>query len=159
MSNNVLIAYFSWSGNTKIVAEKIKSYTNGDIFQIETFEKYPDDYNEVLNVSRDERIDNKRPEIKSFNEDIDKYEFVFIGYPNWWGDMPMAVYSFLEKYNFSGKNIIPFCTHGGSGFSGTEHKLKKMLPKCHIIKGLEIGSRKVNSCDNDLKKWIEKLDI
>lgn len=129
--SNMLVAYFSLAGeqygvgvieegNTSIIAHMIAEQTGADLFEIKPETPYPTTYQEILDVSRQEMADNVRPVITDTVENMDAYDTIFIGYPNWWGDMPMIVYNFLESYDLSGKTIVPFCTHGGSGLSNTE---------------------------------------
>ena len=129
--SNMLVAYFSLAGeqygvgvveegNTSIIAHMIAEQAGADLFEIEPETPYPTTYQGLLDISQKERTDNARPEIDGTVEHMDDYDTIFIGYPNWWGDMPMIVYSFLESYDLSGKTIVPFCTHGGSGLSNTE---------------------------------------
>ena len=130
-SSNMLVAYFSLAGeqygvgvveegNTSIIAHMIAEQAGADLFEIEPETPYPTTYQGLLDVSQQEMRDNARPEIADTVDSMDDYDTIFIGYPNWWGDMPMIVYSFLESYDLSGKTIVPFCTHGGSGLSNTE---------------------------------------
>ena len=132
--SNMLVAYFSLAGeqygvgvieegNTSIIAHMIAEQTGADLFEIEAVTPYPTSHSELLDVSRQEMADNARPEIAGTVDNMDDYDTIFIGYPNWWGDMPMIVYSFLESYDLSGKTIVPFCTHGGSGLSDTESSI------------------------------------
>ncbi len=129
--SNMLVAYFSLvgeqygvgvieEGNTSIIAHMIAEQTGADLFEIEAVTPYPTSHSELLDVSRQEMANNARPEIAGTVDNMDDYDTIFIGYPNWWGDMPMIVYNFLESYDLSGKTIVPFCTHGGSGLSNTE---------------------------------------
>ena len=129
--SNMLVAYFSLAGeqygvgvveegNTSIIAHMIAEQTGADLFEIEAATPYPTSHSELLDVSRQEMANNARPEIAGTVDNMDDYDTIFIGYPNWWGDMPMIVYNFLESYDLSGKTIVPFCTHGGSGLSNTE---------------------------------------
>ena len=132
--SKMLVAYFSLAGeqygvgvieegNTSIIAHMIAEQTGADLFEIKAVNPYPTSHSELLEVSRKEMSDKARPEIADTVDNMDEYDTVFIGYPNWWGDMPMIVYNFLESYNLSGKTIVPFCTHGGSGLSGTERTI------------------------------------
>ena len=116
--NKILIAYFSHSGNTKVVANSIKENIGGDIFEIKTSLSYPTSYNAVVDKAKKEQNANDRPELISHVENMDSYNVIFIGYPNWWGTIPMAEFTFLEEYNFSGKTIIPFCTHANTSTAG-----------------------------------------
>ena len=129
--SHMLVAYFSLAGeqygvgvieegNTSIIAHMIAEQTGADLFEIEAVTPYPTSHSELLEVSQQEMADNARPEIADTVDNMDDYDTIFIGYPNWWGDMPMIVYNFLESYDLSGKTIVPFCTHGGSGLSNTE---------------------------------------
>lgn len=129
--SNMLVAYFSLDGeqygvgvveegNTSIIARMIAEQTGADLFEIKPETPYPTTYQGLLDVSRQEMADNSRPKIADTVDKMDNYDTIFIGYPNWWGDMPMIVYNFLESYDLSGKTIVPFCTHGGSGLSNTE---------------------------------------
>ena len=129
--SHMLVAYFSLAGeqygvgvieegNTSIIAHMIAEQTGADLFEIEVVTPYPTSQSELLEVSQQEMADNARPEIAGTVDNMDDYDTIFIGYPNWWGDMPMIVYNFLESYDLSGKTIVPFCTHGGSGLSNTE---------------------------------------
>lgn len=132
--SNMLVAYFSLAGeqygvgvveegNTSIIAHMIAEQAGADLFEIKPETPYPTTYQGLLDVSQQEMRDNARPEIADTVENMDDYDTIFIGYPNWWGDMPMIVYSFLESYDLSGKTIVPFCTHGGSGLSDTESSI------------------------------------
>ena len=129
--SNMLVAYFSLDGeqygvgvveegNTSIIARMIAEQTGADLFEIKPETPYPTTYQGLLDVSRQEMADNSRPKIADTVDNMDNYDTLSIGYPNWWGDMPMIVYNFLESYNLSGKTIVPFCTNGGSGLSNTE---------------------------------------
>ena len=129
--SHMLVAYFSLAGeqygvgvieegNTSIIAHMIAEQTGADLFEIEAVTPYPTSHSELLEVSQQEMENNARPEIAGTVDNMDDYDTIFIGYPNWWGDMPMIVYNFLESYDLSGKTIVPFCTHGGSGLSNTE---------------------------------------
>lgn len=130
-NSHMLVAYFSLAGeqygvgvieegNTSIIAHMIAEQTGADLFEIEAVTPYPTSQSELLEVSQQEKADNARPEIDGTVDNMDGYNTIFIGYPNWWGDMPMIVYNFLESYDLSDKTIVPFCTHGGSGLSNTE---------------------------------------
>ena len=129
----ILVAFFSRAGenyavghiekgNTHIIAEMIAAETDGDLFHIEPVTPYPDDYTECTEVAKQELNVKARPAIKG-DIKVEDYDIIFIGYPNWWGDMPMPVYTFIEKHSWQGKTVIPFCTHEGSGLPGTENRL------------------------------------
>ena len=148
--SNVLIAYFSRTGenygvgyiekgNTSIVADIIAEQTGGDLFEIRTLSAYPDNYDEATEVAKQEQDVNARPELADNLEDISDYDVIFIGYPIWWSDMPMAVYTFLESHDLSGKTIVPFCTHAGSGLSSTISSISGMFPNAAILDELAIS--------------------
>ena len=129
-SSSVLIAYFSWSGNTEQVAQIIQQETGGDLFEIAPATAYTDDYNELLDIAQQEQSDNARPELAGQVENWEQYDTVFIGFPIWWYVAPRIVQTFLESADFSGKTIVPFFTSGGSGEGRTAEILKKSAPDC-----------------------------
>lgn len=167
----VLVAFFSRTGenyavghiekgNTHIVAEMIAEETGGTLFQIEPVMPYPDDYDECVDIAKKELETNARPAVKS-NIAVEDYDIIFIGYPNWWGDMPMAVYTFIEKHDWNGKTVVPFCTHEGSGLSGTESRLKSACKGASVQKGLAVrGATAQNSREQARKtveNWLERV--
>ena len=147
-------------GNTHIIAEMIAKETGGKLFRIETVKPYPDEYKACVAVAKTEKESNARPEIKG-DVKVEDYDVIFLGYPNWWGDMPMAVYTFIEKHNWTGKTVVPFCTHEGSGLSGTERKLKDTCKGATLSEGLAIkGTIAQNSqaqARQSVKKWLESI--
>jgi len=168
-----LIAYFSREGNnyvsgrvvdlpignTEVVAKIIQEMTGGNLFHIEAVNSYPKDYTETTEVAQDELRANARPELTNHVENMDSYDVVFLGYPNWWGTMPMPVFTFLEKYDFSGKTIIPFCTHEGSGLGHSEKDIANLCPKATLLKGLAINGSRVNAAKKDVTNWVDKTGI
>lgn len=158
-ANKILIAYFSYSGNTQKIANMIAENTGGDLVRIETTNPYPKDYNTVLDVAQKEQKENARPELSTEIENIHDYDIIFLGYPNWWGTMPMAILSFLEKYDLSGKTIVPFCTHGGSAFGTSEKDITSIYSDATLLKGIAVRDSDVDSAKSDVKKWIDGLDI
>lgn len=155
----ILVAYFSHSGNTRVIANQIHENVGGDIFEIVTVNPYPTDYDAVVGQAKQEQEDNYRPQLKTKVENMDSYDVVFIGYPNWWGTMPMPVFSFLEEYNFSGKTIIPFCTHEGSGLGRSIEDITKLCPKSTIQKGLAIRGSSVKTAQDDVSKWLHEIGM
>ncbi|MCR5833974.1 MAG: flavodoxin [Selenomonadaceae bacterium] len=144
----ILVVYFSRTGdeyrvgnistgNTSIVAEYIAEKTGGDTFEIKPVKDYPFDYNECTQIASQEKATKARPEFVG-SVDVSPYDIIFVGYPIWWGDMPQIIYTFLESYEFGGKKIIPFCTHGGSGLSGTEQRFAIACPSAQILKGFAV---------------------
>lgn len=152
-----LVVYFSWSGNTEKVAKSIQEQTNSDIFEIIPQEPYSDDYNTVLEVAQDEQQQNARPAIAESIENIEDYDVIYVGYPNWWGDMPMIIYTFFDNYDLSGKTVAPFCTSGGSGLSNTVNEIKELEPNAAVTQGLHIGSGSASNPDSSVSEWLEDI--
>ena len=146
-------------GNTEVIAKKIQGLTGSDLFQIETVKAYPEDYTETTRVAQDELSGNARPELAGTVADLDSYEVIYLGYPNWWGTMPMAVYTFLDAYDFSGKTIVPYCTHEGSGLGSSERNIKKLCPTAKVLSGLAIRGSGVDRADKDVTSWLKKLGL
>lgn len=158
-SNKILIAYFSWSGNTKQLAEMIQSETSGDLFAISPAVPYTDNYDDLLDIAQQEQRDNARPEVAETVTDMDSYDIVFIGYPNWWNDAPMLVLSFLESYDLSDKTVIPFCTHGSSGFGRSVDSVKNSAQGANFLGGFEVRGVNVGKAQNDVSSWISGLNL
>lgn len=164
-----LIAYFSRKGNnyvggsiinlpignTEVMAKKIQELTGSDLFQIQTVTSYPEDYTATTNVAKEELKTNARPELTEVVSDMESYDVIYIGYPNWWGTMPMAVFTFLESYDFSGKTIIPYCTHEGSGMGSSERDIKKLCPKAKVLSGLATIGGSVSKADKEVANWLK----
>jgi flavodoxin len=156
---NILVACFSHSGNTRVIAEDIHEAVGGDLFEIVTVNRYPDDYDACVDQASHEQNDNARPELSTHVEDMDSYDVVFLGYPNWWGTMPMAVSSFLEEYDFSGKTIAPFCTNEGSGLGQSESDIARLCPNATLLKGLAIRGSRVASAQKAVSEWLRGLEV
>jgi len=168
-----LIAYFSRkgnhivggiivnlpTGNAEVITKKIRELTGSDMFQIKTVKSYPDDYTETTNVAKEELRENARPELTETIDDMNSYDVIYLGYPNWWGTTPMAVFTFLESYDFSGKTIIPYCTHEGSGMGSSERDIKKLCPNAEVLSGLAIRGGSVGKADKELASWLTKLGM
>ena len=129
------------------------------MFEIKTVKSYPEDYTETTNVAKEELSSNSIPELTEIVDDMDSYDVIYIGYPNWYGTMPMAVFTFLESYDFSGKTIIPYCTHEGSGLGQSVRDIKKLCPNSRVLDGLAIKGGSVNRNQNDVSAWLHKLGI
>ena len=142
-------------GNTEVVAGIIQKLTEADMFQIEPIHPYAKDYNECIEQARVEQRQDARPELKHYMESIDKYDTIYLGYPNYWGTMPMSVFTFLEHYDFSGKTIKPFCTHEGSGLGNSIKDIIKICPTAKVEEGLAIRGSNVKSSEKDIKKWLK----
>lgn len=147
------------TGNTGVVAGMIANAAGGDIHSILTAEKYPGNYNDTLDQAQNEGRENARPELVSSIENFDEYDTVFVGFPNWWGDMPMALYSFFDEYDFSGKTIIPFCTSGGSGFSDAINTMKELEPDANVIEdGLSVSASGASGAESEVNEWLNGLE-
>lgn len=182
--NGILIAYFAYgenapledgvdasasasiqyrgdmlTGNTGLVAGMIADATGGELFPILTTEQYPDNYNDTIDIGQAEKIANARPELSSHIDNLDSYDTVFLGFPNWWGDMPMAVYSFLDEYDFSGKAIVPFVTSGGSGFSNTIRAIENAEPDAAVLESLSIRDNRSPQAEDDVADWLARLGL
>lgn len=157
--SKILIAYFSYSGNTGIVAQEIQKVIGGDIFKIETVEVYPKNYNRVVDAARQEQKMNTRPALKTKVVDMGAYNIVILGYPNWCGSIPMAVLTFLEQYDFKGKVILPYCTHGGSRMGRSEMDIIKAAHGADVKKGLDIYSSDVKKSKDNISAWLRGTGI
>ena len=145
-------------GNTAKVAAEIAKQTGADLFEIKPVKAYPAEYKAWIEIAQQEKDDNARPQIATTVEHFDQYNTVYLGYPIWWGDLPMVVYTFIESQNFDGKTVIPFATHEGSGISGTPQKLRKALPKATVTDGIAMtGSTAQNNPDEVTKKVSELI--
>ena len=155
---NRLIAYFSWSGNTEAIAGMIQEIIGADIFHIETVKPYPKGYLKTVRIAKKELKNNERPELTSKVSDMDLFDVMYLGLPSWWGTIPMAVCSFLESYDFSGKTIIPFCTRGGSGIGRSVDTIKKICPKTKVENAIALYGSSVNSSKQEVKDWIKSCE-
>ena len=166
---NTLIAYFSRAGqnyvsgnivdlpkgNTAIAAEIVANQTGGDLFEIATKKPYAADYHDCVEESRSELAAHARPELRELPANINKYGTIVLGYPNWCGDMPMAVYTFLDAFDFSGKKILPFCTNEGSGASGTDKKIAATCPGATVAPALSITGHKAAESASAIEEWLK----
>lgn len=180
--NKILIAYFTWSdntvvenpdsidvdaetsasvlspGNAELIANWIAEETGGDLFSIKTQNKYSSDYDECLNQARKERDNNERPALVGRVNNINDYDVIFLGFPNWWYTCPMAVFTFVESYDLEGKTIIPFCTHGTGGLSRTIRDLKKLLPEnCEVLEPIGVYRPEVKNSKSKVLDWLRNL--
>ena len=180
--SNILVAYFTYgenadlgdnvdasssasiqmldgqvSGNTGVVASVIADLTGADIFSIRTVESYPDNYNDTIDQGQEEQQEDVRPELSGQIENLDSYDTIFLGYPNWWGDMPMTIYSFLDEYDLSGKTIVPFVTSGGSGFSGSVEEIEDAEPDAEVLEGLSLSDSEATDAQSDIEEWLGEL--
>ena len=144
------------TGNTEIAAQMIHSLTGAPHFKIEPLYPYSDSYNDCIAEAQADQRAGARPELKACPENLDGYDEIYLGYPNYWGTMPMAVFAFLERYDLSGKVIHPFCTHEGSGMGRSEGDLRKLCPGAEIAPGLPIHGSSVRQAEEEIRRWIQK---
>ena len=155
----VLVAYFSHSGNTRTVATEIATAVGADLFEIVPQKDYPTDYNSLLDVAKREINAGQHPALKNRVRDFDSYDVVFVGSPNWWSTVAPPVASFLTGYDFNGKTIIPFMTHGGGGFGHAIADLKKLCPGARFLDGLSVRDSSAGNCRTVVDKWLQKLNL
>ena len=141
-------------GNTEKVANMIAEITGADLFKIEQKVPYSANYKECVAQAREDWQKNARPELAAMPDNLDAYDEIYLGYPNYCGTMPMAVYTFLEAYDFSGKTIHPFCTHEGSGLSDTENDIEKAAKGASVTKGLAIHGSDIDKAQKMIEKWV-----
>lgn len=167
-----LIAYFSRAhqnyvngtirnletGNTETAARILRNLTGADLFKLEPVQPYSKDYNECIAEAQADQRRNARPELKSYPEHMEQYDTIYLGYPNYWGTMPMAVFTFLEHFDLTGKTIRPFCTHEGSGMGRSEADIRKLCPNARIEEGLPIHGGSAADSEADLRRWTAQND-
>ena len=158
-SSSVLIAYFSWSGNTEQVAQIIQQETGGDLFEIAPATPYTDDYNELLDIAQQEQSGNARPELAGQVENWEQYDTIFVGYPNWWIDAPMAVYTFLESYDWDGKTLVPFNTSASGGFGRSLPGLEDSAAGASILDGISLTERTLGNAQSEVTTWLDELGL
>ncbi len=150
-NNNVL-------GNMQYMAMTIQEAVGGELFRIETTEQYPLEHSALVDKAKLEQNKDVRPELATHIDNLNQYDTIFLGYPNWWGDMPQPLYTFLEEYDFSGKTIIPFNSHGGSGFSNTIKEIKKLQPDATVSnEGLSISRNDVSGSAQKIIDWAKGI--
>ena len=168
-----LIAYFSRKGrnyldgaivdlpvgNTEVAARMIQTLAGGDLFHIDTLKGYPADYTKATEVAQRELSQNARPALAGQVASLDGYDVVCLGYPNWWGTMPMAVWTFLEAHDFAGKTILPFCTHEGSGLGQSERDIRKLCPGARVLRGLAIRGGSVAKAGTAIAAWLKDSHV
>ena len=143
-------------GNTEVAAGIIEKLTDAKMFKIEQMQPYSKDYNECIAQAQADQKRDARPELKRYPETLEDYDTIYLGFPNYWGTMPMAVFTFLEHFDFSGKRIRPFCTHEGSGLGNSIKDIQRLCPDAKIEKGLAIHGGSVERSERDIEKWIKQ---
>lgn len=155
----ILIAYFSWSGNTRGIAKEIQRQTGADIFEISPVKAYSSDYSTVLMEAQEDQHNQARPELTGHVANMDEYDTILLGYPNWWASIPMPIASFLEEYDFSGKKILPFCSHGGGRFGQSLTAIAKLAPNADMGDGLSVHYSGGSTLSDDIATWLEQNGI
>ena len=183
-SNNILVAYFSrvgntvwedgvdavtsaslnvvngeFAGNSQLLAQMAQTVTGGDLFLIQTVDTYPSDYRETTDAAAVEQRNNARPALASHVGNMDQYDIIVLIYPNWWGTLPQALYTFLEEYDFSGKTILPLCTHEGSRMGSSERAIAGLCPDATLLDGLSVRGVSAASAQSDVETWIGNSGI
>ena len=161
-TGKTLVSYFSRTENTREVANQIHQIVGGDIFEVRATHSYPEAYRATTDQAKRELEANFRPQLTAEVENMESYGTVFIGYPNWWGTLPMAFFTFLEKYNFDGKTLVPFCTHEGSGLGRGVKDIQTLCPNSTILDGLALrggtgGYAKTEAARQDVAEWLRKM--
>jgi flavodoxin len=155
----ILIAYFSYTGNTRAIATQIQQETGGDLFEIATVKPYSKKYQECVDQAKKEQQEKARPPLSKEVKNFDEYDIIFIGYPIWWGTLPMPMYTFLEKYNMTDKTVIPFCSHNGGEWARSLDDMKKLYPKAKYVEGITISGDMVKRSKNRVTKWLQKINM
>jgi|SRR3712207_4419328 len=167
-NKKVLIIFFSHAGenysvgnikvgNTKLVADEIKKLTGGDQFEVVAEKNYDMPYNELIKVAKEEAQNNEKPAFKGEVKNIDQYDTIFIGGPIWWGTYPQVMFTFFDKYDLSGKTIIPFTTHEGSGLANCVEDIKKAYPNAKVLEGFAIYGHEARKSMKEVDKWLNGL--
>jgi flavodoxin len=163
-TGKTLIVFFSRTGNTREVASQIHQRVGGDLFELRTAHSYPKEYRATTDQAKRELEARFRPQLVGDIKNIDAYDVVFLGYPNWWGTMPMALFSFIEKYKLAGKTLMPFCTHEGSRLGRSEADLKALCPNSTVLEGLalrggNLANVKAESAQRDVAEWLQQMGM
>ena len=158
--NSVVVMNGEVLGNTQYMANVIAEHTDSDIFRIEPETPYPTDHETLVDIASGEQEENARPAIDGNIGNLDDYDVIYVGYPIWWSDMPMILYTFFDEYDLSGKTIVPFGTHGGSGFAGTIDAIAELEPNANVIEdGLTISRDDIEDAENDIIAWVENIGL
>lgn len=179
-NGSILVAYFSYpepdgvdastgasrlvindavTGHVQFMAGIISDATDADVFRIETVQQYPASHQPLIEMAQEELNNGTRPALKHSIENLDQYSVIFVGYPNWWGNMPAPLYTFFGTHDFAGKIIVPFNSHGGSGLSGTVNTIRSMQPDADVRNGFTVSRNSVGSVTDALLDWLEQLDV
>ena len=158
-ASSIHIAYFSWSGNTEAVAGMLQSETGGELFEIAPAEAYTEDYDALLDIARDEQSSGARPTLANTVDNWEDYDVVFVGFPNWWSDAPMAVYTFLESYDWTGKTLVPFNTSSSGGFGRSLDGIAESAAGATIPEGIALTEGELADAQNAVTEWLAALEL
>ncbi|MCR4667697.1 MAG: flavodoxin [Desulfovibrio sp.] len=153
-AESTAVIYFSHTGNTKKLASIIHGFVGGDIIEIKPQKAYPRDYDTLTKQAKKEQEQGARPALAALPP-LEAYTTVFLGYPNWWGTMPMPLFTLFETNNFNGKTIIPFCTHGGSRLGRSVEDIKELAPGATVLKGFSAFGRDLGNVTGEVQNWLE----
>jgi len=156
-SKKVLVVYFSRSGNTRELANQIQKNVGGDVIEIQTVDPYPRDYDAVVKQAKQEIESGYKPALKTKIENIRSYDVIFVGSPNWWNTIAPPVTTFLSEHDLSGKTVVPFITHHGSGKGQSVTDIAKLSPKSTILDGIAIWGRDVKNSQNEVSAWLQGM--
>ena len=177
--SNILVAYFSWAdnailaedvdavaspsviapGNVQQLAGWVQEETGADLFEIAPAMPYTDDYDELLDIARQEQAEEARPELAAQVENWDSYDMVFVGYPNWWSDAPMAVYTFLESCDWTGKTLVPFSTSASGGFGRSLSGIEESAAGAEVLEGLDLTESELPDAESRISEWLTGLGL
>lgn len=159
-SHKILIAYFSHTGNTRTVAGMIHAAVGGDMLEIRAAEPYPPEHSATERRAKKEWEDNARPALAmEFPADMNGYDIIFIGYPNWFRTTPMVVRTFLEQFGFAGKKLVPFCTHGGNGLANSPRDIAQSCPQASLVEGFAVRGSRAARAHNDVMAWLQEKNL
>lgn len=154
-----IIADGKLMGSTQYIASIISEATGGELFEIKTEHTYPSSHKALIDAAKKEIDNNTRPKLATHIKNLKDYDIIFVGFPNWWYDMPMPIYTFFDEYDFNGKTIIPFCTHGGSRFSGAIKTIRGLEKNATVLDGYAIARERVGNSKEGVLKWLEKIGM
>ncbi|MDE6494514.1 MAG: NAD(P)H-dependent oxidoreductase [Bacteroidales bacterium] len=157
--SRMLIVYYSYSGNTQTLAKEIQKATGADLFEIKTVEAYPEEYQAVVDQAKKEIADRVRPAIQALPENLEDYDVVFVGSPNWWSTIAPPVSTLLSKVNLKGKTVVPFITHGSGGMADCEKDVKALCPRSDFKKGLAINGNVAEKSSVAVQKWLKEIGL
>lgn len=158
-SKKILIVYYSWSGNTRAMAQQIQKYTGGDLVEITAVKPYPSDYKQCVKQAKAEVAAGFHPAIRAAVKDLASYSIVFVGTPNWWSNIAPPVASFLSSHQLAGKKVIPFVTHGGGGVANCVYDIKKLCPRAKVTDAKDIAGDDVRSSQAEITRWLKGIKM